>query len=482
MTLRRLVALDFNYILEKAASKLNVWGNKLISLAGKFVLVKFVLVALPVFVATHSLVPMSVLKEVDNAARSFIWDRRGGLHGLHYMSCEKMCKTWKEGGQGIHSVAAVTGSLRAKFPRKFLKGEESLLNRTLLAKWKFATGKSLDIMKDVWILVISLDKWPTFIVVGNFEFPSLENFNSNGCWKEHLLNKFFGEALMELIMHIEIFPDQNKYMLELRQRFSSKSIVVMASYSYGNNEPVEYGSWLKKLHLNPKIECFWWRLLNDALPTNGFLMYQRLLGQRLCPRGCNEPENADYVMVQCLKLKQEIGVLKNWGFPVPDFTYANDYKLILKKLVEHNNSIANLYCSLVYFSWKSRNLFKHGEQELSLNYIASSAISYASISKSNLFLDHWSANQPDRLFSHWHPPPPEWIKVNLEVDLISYYNGGIGGIVRDSEGRFLLAFGINFTHWDSGLLELLAVYSLKKFMFDWMLEAKGFIIEGKGLQ
>ncbi|PKU85843.1 Putative ribonuclease H protein [Dendrobium catenatum] len=213
LALRRLLASDFNYILEKVNSKLNVWGKQMISLDGRIVLTKSVLVALPVFVATYTLIPMSILKEIEKAARNFIWDRQGGLHGLYYMSWEKMCKSWKEGGQGLRSVSAMTGPLGAKFAWNFLKEEDSLLNKAMMAiygtkfweqanianksstwkilvdgalalrpitKWKIATGKSINILKDVWILYRCLEKWPTFVAVENIEFPLLESFIS---WK-----------------------------------------------------------------------------------------------------------------------------------------------------------------------------------------------------------------------------------------------------------------------------------------------------------
>ncbi|KAI0492161.1 hypothetical protein KFK09_026427 [Dendrobium nobile] len=250
--------------------------------------------------------------------------------------------------------------------------------------------------------------------------------------------------------------------------------------AYKSNDicSVDYGIWLKKLKLNPRIECFWWRLLNEAIPTNEFLMNRRLLGHNLCPRGCEEREDTNHIMVHCHKLQQVISILNIWGFTWPLFTSAKDCKYHLEKLSVHNKSLANLYCSLVYFSWKSRNSIKHGKNEWSLNFIARNAISYASIASSNLFLDHWDTNQPSRLNSFWHPPPPELIKVNLDAALTNNYNGGVGGVFRDSKGRFSLAFGIKCLHWDIGYLELMPIRSLKNVIYNWMLDAKGLIIEG----
>ncbi|KAL0927016.1 hypothetical protein M5K25_001167 [Dendrobium thyrsiflorum] len=138
-----------------------------------------------------------------------------------------------------------------------------------------------------------------------------------------------------------------------------------------------------------------------------------------------------------------------WGFPIPVFSSIWDCKTKLELLSSANPFIAKVYCSLVYFSWKSRNKVKHGDHEFGLSFIASNAISFASISNSNMFVDHWGANQPNQLSSSWHPPPPGWIKVNLDASLLKSKEGGIGGVFRDSKELENLAVQPN-----EGLYEL----------------------------
>ncbi|PKU87175.1 Putative ribonuclease H protein [Dendrobium catenatum] len=422
LALRRLLDSDFNYILEKVNSRLNVWGKNLISLAGRIVLTKSVLAAIPIFVATHTLIPKRILHKIEKAARNFIWDKPGGLHELHYISWEKMCRPWKEGGLSIKSVSDITGPLRAKFAWNFLKEEDSLLYKSLKARygpkfwmksntayksvtwkiladgaqslisitrWKIAAEDNINILDDAWILDRSLQQWPTFVSTGISEIPKLKEFISGGCWNIDMLNTHFGLELVKTITQIEIDSSLPKDSIELNNKFSGKSIMARTT-AYKSNDicSVDYGIWLKKLKLNPIIECFWWRLLNEAIPTNEFLMNRRLLGHNLCHRGCEEHEDTNHIMVHCHKLQQVISILNIWGFTWPLFTSAKDCKYHLEKLSVHNKSLANLYCSLVYFSWKSRNSIKHGKNEWSLNFIAGNAISYASIASSNLFLDH----------------------------------------------------------------------------------------------
>ncbi|KAH0461442.1 hypothetical protein IEQ34_009017 [Dendrobium chrysotoxum] len=81
-------------------------------------------------------------------------------------------------------------------------------------------------------------------------------------------------------------------------------------------------------------------------------------------------------------------------------------------------------------------------------------------------------------FYSWHPPPPRWIKVNIDATLLQSYKASIGGVFRDRKGRFIVAFGFKCIHWDNGYLELLAICSLKKVVKEWMMEANGIIIVG----
>ncbi|KAI0496466.1 hypothetical protein KFK09_022783 [Dendrobium nobile] len=142
---------------------------------------------------------------------------------------------------------------------------------------------------------------------------------------------------------------------------------------------------------------------------------------------------------------------------------------------------ANLFCTTVYLVWKSRCKLIHGDREDSDNSIAVNAISF-DVSSNFLYIQpgFWDANQLG-LLSTWHPLPPGWIKINVDAALKRNNMAGIGGVARDDQGRFLVAFGENCWHWDISQLELLAVVYLKKVVKDWMFKAQGVIIEGDNL-
>ncbi|PKU65262.1 Putative ribonuclease H protein [Dendrobium catenatum] len=96
MTLRRIVSSDFSRLMEVAANRLNIWGQKFISLEGKMVLIKSAFLSLPMFLTSISLVPLSILNEFDKMCRSFLLKKNNGNTGIPYTSWKKLCKTKKK--------------------------------------------------------------------------------------------------------------------------------------------------------------------------------------------------------------------------------------------------------------------------------------------------------------------------------------------------------------------------------------------------
>ncbi|XP_020702896.1 uncharacterized protein LOC110114376, partial [Dendrobium catenatum] len=138
---------------------------------------------------------------------------------------------------------------------------------------------------------------------------------------------------------------------------------------------------------------------------------------------------------------------------------------------------------IFHLSGASKNKSIHGGLEDCVSHLAANAVSFAAASFN---FDHiWEScdtNQHVKLpHNSWYPPPPGWIKVNLDASLSSSNVAGIGGIFRDRKGRFLSAFGVSLVHWDCSQLDILYVSFLGKFIQDWTYDWNGIIIEGDNL-
>ncbi|KAI0486592.1 hypothetical protein KFK09_029340 [Dendrobium nobile] len=184
------------------------------------------------------------------------------------------------------------------------------------------------------------------------------------------------------------------------------------------------------------------------------------------------------LMARCKNLKEVFLQIEKWGFHFPVFDSLQEY---INWLSNQCSFMVYLYCNVIFFTWKSRNNLIHNGKEDNSMIIGANAVSYSSSmsQRSINFLGKWDANQPSWLSNiHWNPPPPNWLKVNVDASLLPSYKAGIGGVVHDHQGRLLLAFGKSYVHWDISTMEFLATQSIKELIKDWMFKYKGIIIEG----
>ncbi|KAH0455005.1 hypothetical protein IEQ34_016929 [Dendrobium chrysotoxum] len=146
-------------------------------------------------------------------------------------------------------------------------------------------------------------------------------------------------------------------------------------------------------------------------------------------------------------------------------------------------TIIGVFCRSICIN--ERNYVKYDKGNESATITAAKIISYmAIVHKDRIIVENlgnWDINQPPRLSKLWYPPPPNWLKINIDGSLHNSYIAGVGGVIRDWKGRFLMAFGCGYVQWDIAQVELLAFRSLRRFLKKWMLEANGIIIEGDNL-
>ncbi|XP_020675420.1 uncharacterized protein LOC110094514, partial [Dendrobium catenatum] len=169
-----------------------------------------------------------------------------------------------------------------------------------------------------------------------------------------------------------------------------------------------------------------------------------------CPRGCKVMEDTEHVVSKCYFIKRVLEMLADWHFIIPAFDSLVGCYQLLNKLAISNLFIGNLLCSVVFYCWKSRNKIVHEGTNDSCSTIASkSIIQTVSSFYSCLIQENWDANQLFKLsHSSWHPPPPGWIKVNIDASVLPNNKAGIGGVFRDCKGCGLAAFAFQCLHWD----------------------------------
>ncbi|XP_020676031.2 uncharacterized protein LOC110095008 [Dendrobium catenatum] len=429
MSLHRLRMADFHEIMSNVMDKRNGWSKKSLSLGGKLILIDISLLSMPNFLITHSIVPKRVLHELEKLYRSFIWHKNDGTIGMHYVAWDDLCKPRCWGRLGLHSPLLRVGSLRSKLSWNFIQKPQSLFHRAMAARYgcDVMNGAQRKINSTAWKILVDGGKFLKMAVCWRVGKGDGINILIDTWLLDRCINQWptFVDCNFLDGMYIQqILLNNGEWDYIKLQRAFPPDLYTM--------EDVEYFNWLQKLKLKKKVEIFLWRLGKEAIPTILFLKNRRISVDDLCPRGC--------------------------------------------QIAQNNSGIVQIYCNIIYHSWKNRNAVKHGKTALPSSIVSSNAL-FLAISNSGQYLTNWGTNLLRESKSTWCPPPKDWIKINIDASLLSSNLAGVGGVLRDHKGRFISAFGKNGIHWDIAQLKLEAVFSVKEFLRSWMLEYKGMIIE-----
>ncbi|XP_075654781.1 uncharacterized protein LOC142624945 [Castanea sativa] len=132
--------LTFNAIKEKLGKVLAGWKEKLLSNAGKEILIKAVVEAIPTYTMSCFKLSDSLCDELMGMiSRNFWWGQKKEERKIAWLSWQKMCEPKCDGGLGFKNLKWFNMALLAKQGWHLQMGGDSLVYRVLKAKY-FATG------------------------------------------------------------------------------------------------------------------------------------------------------------------------------------------------------------------------------------------------------------------------------------------------------------------------------------------------------
>ena len=104
----------FNFIKEKVWRKLQGWEGKLLSQAGREVLIKVVIQAIPTYAMGCFKLPLSLCHEIETMIKKFWWGQRGDKRKIHWLKWDELTKSKLEGGMRFRDITMFNDSLLAK--------------------------------------------------------------------------------------------------------------------------------------------------------------------------------------------------------------------------------------------------------------------------------------------------------------------------------------------------------------------------------
>ncbi len=126
---------SFAQIKERVWSKLKGWKERLISQAGREVLIKSVAQALPTYAMSCFRLPARLIKEIEVLIRKFWW-RQGGEKGkMHWLPWSTLCKAKTNDELGLKELRIFNEALLAKQVWRLMHNTSSLFYKVFKAKY-----------------------------------------------------------------------------------------------------------------------------------------------------------------------------------------------------------------------------------------------------------------------------------------------------------------------------------------------------------
>ncbi|GJV62569.1 hypothetical protein Tco_1473397 [Tanacetum coccineum] len=122
----RLMVRDCNELVDKVHIRIQDWKNKFLSIAGRLQLIQSVLGSMHIYWASVFILPTSVLINIEQLLRQFLWCHGSSGKGKSKVAWEIVCLPKSEGGLGIRRLECFNAALMASHIWKFLTLKESL--------------------------------------------------------------------------------------------------------------------------------------------------------------------------------------------------------------------------------------------------------------------------------------------------------------------------------------------------------------------
>lgn len=125
----------FGSILDRIRQKAHSWTAKFLSGAGKQVMLKSVLAAMPCYAISCFKLPVSLCRQIQSLLTRFWWDANPEKRKMCWVSWDTMALPKYAGGLGFSDIETFNDALLAKIGWRLLKNPYSLLAQVLLGKY-----------------------------------------------------------------------------------------------------------------------------------------------------------------------------------------------------------------------------------------------------------------------------------------------------------------------------------------------------------
>ncbi|XP_019175883.1 PREDICTED: uncharacterized protein LOC109171271 [Ipomoea nil] len=132
----RVTSATHSDLLARISSRLDGWKAKTLSLAGRVVLARSVLNAIPAYTMQTTFLPKGICTEIEKRTRNFIWGGTGTDNKMSLANWDLVTTATEAGGLGLKRMHELNLAYMAKLGWRLLAESESLWAQTINAKYR----------------------------------------------------------------------------------------------------------------------------------------------------------------------------------------------------------------------------------------------------------------------------------------------------------------------------------------------------------
>nr|KYP65965.1 Putative ribonuclease H protein At1g65750 family [Cajanus cajan] len=479
----------YHGIMDKITQRLSNWKAKNLSFAGRLTLTKSVLAALPSYTMQMVRLPRSICDEVDKKCRQFLWGDSEDCRKIHTIGWSMLCLPKDKGGLGIRKMRDVNttfmmkncwslitekeklwvqvikskyGCLDEQLPRVEKKQKMSNLWRGMCEAWKLMKPHLRWVIGDGITVKFWYDRWVpglepliqsalSFVPPGELLKAVSDYVDDLGGWDIDQIQSYLPPNVWLCIQrlappHAGVGRDRVVWDNTTDGNFTLRSAhEISSSMQVTNSPPIFKMIWRWK---GPeRVRVLLWKIAHNSLLTNACRFKLGLSDNPSCSLCMHDTEDTLHVLRDCSFAK--VVWRKLLGSTSDEHIFTDELHAWLVRNLSRSGSRwegwQTCFALALDSLWHRCNqvLFQNS-QTSSDQLIAKIKARISSLSSSvSLEIQQFSLRQPPLIVTpeyQWCCPPRSLFKLNCDGSVSQARGASCGGILRDEEGRFILAY------------------------------------------